>query len=128
MKTLLATAGVVAMLVAAPSPGQGLAEGMSLEVARFRLVCATPTVLNEALKKDHQEVPMIMGNFDDGSSWVWYVNKENTTSTFVVHKTPEQACIIFAGTSEEKEAVVPNANPVWPVKAEDKPIEQEWNT
>jgi hypothetical protein len=116
------------MLVAAPTPGAPLAEGMTMDVAKFRLICATPTIIDKALHKDHQEVPMVVGNFDDGSTWVWYVNKENTTATFVVHKSAEQACIIFAGTSEEAEAVVPNANPDWPVKVEDEVTEQEWNT
>ena len=116
----------LAALFPGTANAQSLADGMRIDQARFRLVCGTPTVINEALRRDHDEVPMVIGNFDNGSSWVWYTNKDNTTATFVVHKTQQDACIIFAGTSEEKEAVVPNLQPDWPVEASSE--EPEWNT
>ena len=103
-----------------------LSEGMRFEVVKFKLVCATPTIINEALLKDHQEVPMLMGNFDNGSSWVYYVNEDNTTATFVVHKSQEMACIIFAGESPEGDALVPNMEPDWPTK--EAGTNGEWNT
>ena len=122
---LFAFAALAALFPSAAN-AQSLAEGMRIDQARFRLVCGTPTVISDALLKDHNEVPMVMGNFDNGSSWVWYVNKDNTTATFVVHKTQQDACIIFAGTSEQAEAVVPNLQPDWPVEASSE--EPEWNT
>jgi hypothetical protein len=103
-----------------------LSDGMEFQVAKFKLVCGTPTIIHDALRADHGEVPMIAGNFDNGSSWVYYVNEDNTTATFVVHKSEDNACIIFAGESPQGEALVPNAQPNWPVK--ETADTQEWNS
>ncbi len=103
-----------------------LGEGMRFQVAKFKLVCGTPIVIHDALRADHGEVPMISGIYDNGSTWIWYVNQANTTATFVVHKSPDNACIIFAGESKDAEALMPNAQPNWPTK--ETAVEKGWNS
>ena len=91
-------------------------EGMYFVNAPFSLACATPERMNEILLEEHQEIGMFAGMFDGGMVWLYYVNEDNTTASFVVMKSDEEACLIFSGASSDGNALVPNMEPKWPTK------------
>jgi hypothetical protein len=91
-------------------------EGMYFVKAPFSLACATPDRMNEILLEEHQEIGMLAGMFDGGMVWLYYVNEGNTTASFVVMKSDEEACLIFSGSSSDGNALVPNMEPKWPTK------------
>ncbi len=106
-----------------------LPEGMSFKHVPFSLVCATPERLNEILAEVHQEVAIVAGVMDS-VNWFWYVNRERTTASMVVHKG-EEACLIFSGVSKGGNAFVLNDEPKFPSnkEAEMKSGENKsWNT
>jgi len=112
----------VASVDAAEPPA--IPDGMNFISVPFQLACAKPARMNEILLKDHQEIPMVAGTFNNGTTWLWFVNEANTTASFVFLKSSEMACIIFSGSSDSDTALVPNMQPKWPLK---EVSEKEWN-
>ena len=126
------TAALVWMLMSFPgtacaSEPPPVPEGMYFVNAPFSLACATPERMNEILLEEHQEIGMLAGMFDGGMVWLYYVNEGNTTASFVVMKSDEEACLIFSGASSDGNALVPNMEPKWPTKEVGSGSEG-WNT
>jgi hypothetical protein len=102
-----------------------LPEGMHVKNVPFSLVCATPDRLNEILADVHQEIPIVAGVMS-GTNWFWYVNKDRTTASFVVHKGAD-ACLIFSGVSKGGNAFVIHEKPIFPSEKSKEETTGIWN-
>ena len=77
------------------------------------------TRMMEILKKDYQEIPMLVSHLTPNMSMIVFANSTSTTSTVVVTKRTkdkEQACIVFGGASDGTSFSL-NPNPIFPVEA-----------
>ena len=113
-------------LLAALSPAvhaQPLPEGMTKVTKEFRLICGTPDVIMEELRKTHGEVPVAGGTLMNDVMYILYANEEGTTMSFVIHKGKDKACMIWTGASELGQAFMVNPEPQYPKTGDDK----EWN-
>jgi len=76
------------------------------------------TRMMEILKKDYQEIPMLVSHLTPNMSMIVFANSTSTTSTVVVTKRTkdkEQACIVFGGASDGTSFSL-NPNPIFPVE------------
>jgi len=85
--------------------------------APFVLAC-TPSFVSmmEHLAKDYGEIPMVMSHMSVDTTIVLFVNRDSTTSTFVVTrktKDREEACILWGGRSNGGSFSV-NPDPIFP--------------
>ena len=87
--------------------------------APMNFMCVDSFVrMMEILKKDYQEIPMLMSHLTPNMSVILFVNSTSTTSTLVVTKRTkekEQACIVFGGSSNGTSFSL-NPNPTFPVE------------
>lgn len=88
-------------------------ESFSARTEPFYLVCSTPSELRDVLLSVHNEIPLVAGWLETGNQWLIYVSEDNSSMSFVVHKTDGEACIVWSGKSDGK-AYVPNPAPKWP--------------
>ena len=76
------------------------------------------TRMMEILKKDYQEIPMLVSHLTPNMSMIVFANSTSTTSTVVVTKRTkdkEQACIVFGGASDGTSFSL-NPSPIFPVE------------
>lgn len=97
---------------------QPMPDDMYTFEAPFTLAC-TPSLMSMVrhLEKDYAEVPIMMSQVGTYTTLILFVNKEHTTSTFVVskkNKEGEEACIIWGGQSPNGGAYSVNPNPIFP--------------
>jgi hypothetical protein len=126
---VLAMFAFAALVVLFPSNAKASEEfpdGMTFQTVQFGLACAEKDRMRMILLEEHGEVPIVAGAFTNGTVWLWYVNEENSTASFVVVKNEDQACLIFSGASDSDTALVPNMEPKWPAK--EVGSGGDWNT
>ncbi len=85
--------------------------------APFVLAC-TPSFVSmvDHLARDYGEIPMVMSHMSVDTTIVLFVNRDSTTSTFVVTrktKDREEACILWGGRSNGGSFSV-NPDPIFP--------------
>lgn len=85
--------------------------------APFVLAC-TPSFVSmvDHLARDYGEIPMVMSHMSVDTTIVLFVNRDRTTSTFVVTrktKDREEACILWGGRSNGGSFSV-NPDPIFP--------------
>ena len=125
MKNLLATTALAALLTTSVTAGTGMPEGLHLQQQTFGLICGTPERLRVELLAEHREVPVVAGLLNNGVQWIMYVSKDKNTMSFVIHKSDEEACLVWSGASELGQAFMLNPNPDFPVE---ETSNKDWNT
>ena len=124
MKNLLATTALAALLTTSVTAG-GMPDGLHLQQQTFGLICGTPDRLRVELLTEHREVPVVAGLLNNGVQWIMYVSQDKNTMSFVIHKSEEEACLVWSGASELGQAFMLNPNPDFPVE---ETSNKDWNT
>ena len=96
--------------------------GIRPTMVNMQLFCADSfDFLMNVIAVEFQEIPVMMGYLkeepNNASTFVYFVNKEKTTSTIVItkkNKHKEESCIVWSGKSPSGMAISVNPNPDFP--------------
>jgi hypothetical protein len=108
-----------------PARAAELPDSLTFQQQMFGLICGTPEDLRIELLNTHGEVPVVAGLLDGGTQWIMYVSEDKNTMSFVIHKSDEEACLVWSGASELGQAFMLNPNPDFPVE---ETSNKDWNT
>ena len=94
----------------------------------FVVHCSNPTSMRDALLQEHGEIALIAGFLDTGVRVLWYGSESGKSMSIVIHKSDQEACLIWSGISADGNATVHNPEPTWPERGEAPELKgEEWN-
>jgi len=117
MKKLL----LLLALVVSPAVAENPPKGIKPTQVMMQLFCADSFgYLTEVLANEFRQVPVMMGYLKEGvdaDTFVYFVNKDKTTSSIVITKrrgNKEESCVVWSGRSPSGMSLSMNPNPQFP--------------